>query len=252
MGWALAKRHWEAVGKMMETMHLFCEKRVRYADGNMLFQQAIEELEPDADESPHPLWGELLVRAAAVFDLRESLATVDIVRVKDTLERASQQADMDNDPLYLWVCARLVRPVTVENHPLALLKASLGGFRVQNDRYYMGRALRAIALVFAYLGENYAEEFASYSQQLLNLTREIGDETGMASATFQKGCAVFHRYQLDEAENYFLEAGAIWHKTGDWKSVSVVNYYLGAIAFHRGDFDLAKPKLEEAAKLPLN
>ena len=100
---------------------------------------------------------------------------------------------MGEDALYLCVRANLFRPVSAKHNGIALLEASLAGFRVEDDRYSMARVLRWLAYSCAYLGENYAGQFTSYNQQFLNLTREIGDEAGMTHALFYEGSSAFHK-----------------------------------------------------------
>ena len=254
-GHGLAHQDWVIIGQMMETLHLFCDMRARYVDGEALFQQAVDRMAP-TEASSHPLWGELLVRAAEVVQLPENHWAASMA----LLDRAAQETRIGDDPLYLWVRGRtmeIMREHIVcdmsSTDPVPLLKASLAGFCTCDNRYYMARVLRSLAYFYVSLsyqfGNEYTERFISYTQLDLDLTREIGDETGMAHALHYRGEVARHLYQLDEAKRYFREAATIWRKLGDWKSVAVANYWLGNIAVCDGDFDRAKSLLKEAAQL---
>jgi predicted ATPase/DNA-binding CsgD family transcriptional regulator len=260
--WGLAHRDWDGVGPMMETLHLFCDMRARYFDGERLFQAAVAALEPGDGEPPHRLWGELLVRSAEVLQLPETNEMA--LRSMPLLDRAEKEANMGDDPLYLWVRGRAANldlntnPFSPEAIPL--LEASLAGFRARDDRYYLSRALRWLS--YSYLMplistghiteqayQTYLDHFRHYNQACLDLTRALGDDIGLAHPLYYHGLMLFNSNQYDEAERDFREASAIWRKAGDRKSVAVVNMHLSLRFWFRGEFDQYRPLLEETVRL---
>ena len=244
--WALSHQDWGAIGQMMEALHLFCDLRARYSDGEALFIHAVDALEP-GDGAPHPLWGELLVRAAEVLQLPESFPRDS--RVAELLDRAAQDAQMSADPLFLWVSGRAVEFQLGDPSKLALLETSLARFRDRKDDYYCARVLRILTWVYDRLGVKYVDQFTHYHQQYLELTRSIGDEIGTAHALFYAGDNALQQMRLAEGEEFLYEARAIWRKMRDQKSIGVVNNWLGDLAFFQGDFEKAKPLLTEALRL---
>ena len=244
---ALTQRDWQTIGQMMETLHLFCDMRARYTDGEILFLQAVSALEPNTGESPHPLWGELLVRTAEVIQLPESIPRY--AEINELLDRAEQDANMGADPLYQWVRGRAVEFQRELFSKLTLLRTSLAGFQDRNDQYYAARVLRLLAWFNNRLGKDYVDQFVSYHQQYVDLARAIGDEIGRAHALFYAGDNALQQNQIDEAKKFLHEALAIWQKMRDRKSIGVVNNWLGDIAFGEGDFEQAKLLLEKAIRL---
>ena len=245
--WALDHQDWDAVGQMMEALHLFCDMRARYSEGDTLFQQALDVLAPQTGEEPNRLWGELLVRTAVVLTLPESSALLG--RTNALLDLAEQQAGMGDDPFYLWARGKAVNARGRDERVLPLLEASLSGFRERDDHYYVAKVLRWMAFTSLQLGGQFAEQRERYNQQYVELTREIGDEMGMAHGLYYYGFPFWMAGQFDEAEPFLRQARDIWRQYGDWKSVGVITARLGQFAYERGEFEGARTLLSEAVQI---
>jgi hypothetical protein len=118
-------------------------------------------------------------------------------------------------------------------------------FGTLGDRFYVGRTLRGLTFTFSLRPRPNVEIHSRLSQELLELTRDIGDRTGMAHAIYYLSIAEYLRANYVEVEQLLSEAQATWQEMGDRKSVAWMSNLQALFLFSSGDFERAEAMAKE-------
>jgi predicted ATPase/DNA-binding CsgD family transcriptional regulator len=243
--WAIAHGDDAALDDMLETLHLYCDMHARYPEGEQLFGQAVSALNSASAQARPAVWYRLRSREAAMWLLREDKLEEAVLQLQACQEMAQAQQDeveLAYCAFQLGEAARISRQIDLAIH---LYEQGQDRFRLLGDRFYVGRTLRGLAYTYGLRPRQYADVKARLSQELLDLTRDIGDRTGMAHAicylnvkTMNQG--IYSWQSLGESQE-------IWQEMGDRKSVAWISYYQALLLFSSGELERA----EEVARKSL-
>ena len=194
--WALERMDLVSIGDGAEALALFLSLRGSWKDKDDLFLEAINRLAPQGDETPHPVWGKVVVRGPLIAG---AMAQTDLA-----LEMARQHADKAEIAHCLFRMGLLDSLSKLDQTSLRLLEESAVCFQEVGDSYHVANALYWAGILYRLRGEH--TPASAYSQQSLDLRRTIGDHWGMAFSVVELGMALFVRGNLDEAERCLREA----------------------------------------------
>jgi predicted ATPase/DNA-binding CsgD family transcriptional regulator len=247
---AVVQGNADTLDRMIEGLTLFCELRAHYQQGEILFQEAYDRLISHTDSVPSLILNRLHARRLHMNILQlKALHTM-----QDELEALLDTAQQDTNIEELAFCQRVLGDVYhyFDNKYQALqyFTSAHDNYKTLGDSYYLGRTLRGIAFCYLGMGTEYQDKFKAINQQYLNVTREIGDKSGMAHAIYYEGYHhIFVTGNYTEAMYHMREGGALWEEMGDSKSVGITKSSLGHVFVFLGQFEQAKLLAEEGIKI---
>ena len=84
------------------------------------------------------------------------------------------------------------------------------------------------------------EQAKKYTEESLDIRKEVGDNYGIVVSVNNLGCISFHQGDYDRAKKYFGESLAINKEIGDKKVIAASMANLGNISYYQGDYEQAK------------
>ncbi len=235
--WAAQHRQYEPVGRACSGLRLFLSVSTHLADeGLRLFEETRRLLAPQPGETPHPVYGRLLL----AFNLALADSTTSLEVRQHSLSIAEQSGDPEGLARARIALGRYFADVERDRaHGLALLHQGLAYFRQQRDDYETVRLLDHISMVYDVIGdeanfracvdeyERLSEATGNPSLLAMNTFRQaveawrMGDYTG-AESRYQTACEVFdalnNRYWMTSAHAQWAMVYAI--RTGDLERAS--------------------------------
>jgi tetratricopeptide (TPR) repeat protein len=235
---AAARRDFDAIDQMLESVYWFTDMRSRYREGRELFRFAENQLAPQADEMASLTWGHLLSYYQP--ESREN----EIVRTEKAMGIAQYYGDESAIALALWAKASRSNQFTEKEKVMQLYEQSIQNFRRAGDLFGVIVAIRGLAFYAAL--DDFRKQMV-LSKEGLNLCREIGDSRFAAFFMVYLGACHLHAYMnRQEAKGYYREADRIWRRMGNWGLAALSTLSLGLIATLEGDFEKGLDLAEES------
>lgn len=238
--WAIDRRQDSALDVMLETLHLFCELRARYRDGHILLDQAVRALSPSGDEKLQITWYRLQSRQAGIW----LLPIEHIKDAHDQLLRCQEATRSRGDQFESAYCTLQLGETAQHTGDLQTAiqfhQESCAIFRALPNDYYVVRTLRALAFDYFLMGHQFARQSLTYSHELVELARAIGDRNSMAHGLLYLGLRQIFDANYRDGLNLFNQAQTIWREIGDKKSHSITMAPFCWYSFRTGEFERAE------------
>jgi serine/threonine protein kinase/tetratricopeptide (TPR) repeat protein len=177
---AVDKRNFEAVGQSLESLNRFFDIRTRFEEGEIVFREAVETLQPHAKTDAERLViGQLLARqgwfARRIHTAEESRnVTLQSLAIFEDLNARVEMAF----PLNTLGC--IARDVQDHEQAISFIGESLEIYRENNDRWGIGFMLFELGDSAMAMGD--FEESRRYLEESTAACTRIGDRNGVAWA----------------------------------------------------------------------
>ncbi|MDX1993280.1 MAG: response regulator transcription factor [bacterium] len=192
---------------MAEGLHLYCDMRARYAEGEELVRSASERFRPVGEDVPVQQWA--LYHLMLVCRARLMILGV---------------LDSDNEHYRL----------------LEEVGAAVAFFRTQPDRRSLAFALHIMGITYNLVYDHAKAE--GCFQEAMALYTELGDDFAVAEALAWMGCTVL----VHQCKPLFLRALELQRPIGDDNGLAWSLTHLARISFWERDYPQASRYLEEA------
>lgn len=249
---AIRKSNYGVVERMIEGLTLFCELRARYLDGEHLFQHAVALLSSGHDEDSSHL---LKILRARWFKMRV-LQLNDLSKAQEAFESLLEYSVQNYAPEEIAFCQRALGEIAYSlgnwDKALPYFSAARNHYETIEDHYYLGRAMRGLAMCYLYLPA-YQERFPALNRQHIDVVSEAGDKTGLGHAIYYNGLHAIFTGRFHDAIFHLQDGAALWAELGDEKSVGISKSNISHIYVLMGRFEqaqiLAAQGLEIAANI---
>jgi predicted ATPase/DNA-binding CsgD family transcriptional regulator len=241
--WGVERKDYEGIDRAVLSLSLFCEWRRPAQDGIMLFGKAREVFAPQPNETPHPVWGKVLLRHHEDYQIPGSDSRP---RIEQCLEIARKNTDQRE----IGICYRfLVFKTDFREWPqeaIKLLKESLAGFQAINDQFNVTIAYADLAYNHYMLAGD-RDNAITYWQQALEISQEIGHKI-LESVCLQNLGTVEWLSSGDTAnsEVSIRQALSIARETGNLSQIAFNTSLLSDQLSTKGDFEQGRILIEEA------
>lgn len=212
---------YSALDHMMEGLLLFTEMRSRFQQGFEIFQLAINTLIASQTDDLNPVLNRLRIHwlnTWHMYDRRQiSKSIYDYLMLSLTNARALGERDDEAWCLLIQGVFASFSEYSDES-PATCFEAARVIFHENGNLYALARTLRQLSS--SYIEPRYKQMFWTVNQEYIELTREIGDHTGMAHGFVYAGVVVEHEGDFAEVIRLTEEAHDIWYRSGDRKSIA--------------------------------
>jgi serine/threonine protein kinase len=245
---AIDSVNYDALDQMMEALNLFCDMRSLFQTGIDLFKNAMNVLSPLNINVVHPVFNRVRVRYVFMWTQFHQKPVPESMyhHVQTSLIYAQDNDDLHTVALCMLTLDELECVTGDWGIVLQYSEQARQQFEQLNSMYYVGRSLRQLMQVLNNQGElAELEHRQEIHQQLVDITRRIGDRSGMSHALMHQPSVE----DISQSLQLFREAAVIAREMGDFKSLA---FYLTFQAEHllvQGRFDQAKPLCHEAIPL---
>ena len=89
------------------------------------------------------------------------------------------------------------------------------------------------------------EQAKKYTEESLEIRKEIGDNYGIVVSVVNLGSISFHQGDYDRAKKYFGESLTLNKELGDKRVMAASNANLGNISYYQGDYEQARSHYKE-------
>lgn len=239
---AVENRDDSVIDRMMEGVALYCDMRSQYQAGKLLFQHAVDEFTL-ANMQP-PVFRRLCAYWVHVQTLTLKTLSDESTRQRLThyLMLAQQGDSTDITGLCLWLHGEIHRLDGDKNKALELCELAQEQL---DDPYYIGRVLRIMVYCLIGMGSNAIQETQNVNDRHLELVQRVADESGLIHALF------YQAYYVDDRTGFLVlkESAALSRKTGDFKSLGIMLFFVARMTCLQGEFEEARHMALEAIQL---
>lgn len=268
--WAVDRRSFEAIGRALESLYWYCEIRCRFHEELALLQLARTALAPMVGEAAHLIWGRVtacvvgqgfmatasqtdsMPRLEAALALAQIESRTDsIPRLKVALALAQKYESQTDIAFCLWRLAMAAMHTNDQQDAAAYFEQSIVAYRLLNDRFYLGYALKDLGVLYFCLDQ--PDKAAVLIKQSLDLRRQTGELTGLVDSVGSMGWVEYNNGQYAEAEGYWQERQQLLLKMRIPRTIDANQYEFAWLAiFNHGDLDTARALAEEVQAMMLN
>ena len=238
--WATEVRNQQFIEQLIDGLWIFCELRNLEHEGTPLFRYAERQIASEQNNGQSQLWGKLMVRAAGTDPTSKER------------EIALQIARQNNDSFEIAFCLERIGFVAdnQNNREVAqsMLEQSLKLYRQIDDRYRMANVLTTLGRAINQRKGMWDSGFR-FSDESLQLRRQIGDKLGTAWAIGPKAVSELALGDFKKAENLWLERIELGHEIDNMHLVAQSHAYLSHVYLTWGEFERADVSLDEAYTL---
>lgn len=235
--WAVEQRQVDGLSRAaLDCLTNFADMNFSALEAHALMSQTISAFQPIAEQPPHPLWDQAVVRQQEINYIL--IEPTDHAQISAILERARARGDtheMVHCLIVLFNHAFAMRDYAnpVNDEALALSQ-------VLGDPFYIARAFNNNA--FSRLND--LEHRRECLRQSAQIRREIGDRCNLCFSLAQLTACLAEAGAFAEAEQALEEAVRVQHEIGKTPVYIAVIVFRAQLAFWRGELDLAAELLQ--------
>ncbi|MEZ4861575.1 MAG: BTAD domain-containing putative transcriptional regulator [Caldilineaceae bacterium] len=242
--WAVEHRAFATLDRTGEALYWFLHQDLpRYESGQALFQRGREALAPADDESPHPVWGQMLARVLPYGSGEFEKP----VQVKASFEQALHIAQSHDDAAEMAFCRWQLGQVTMLLGDLdaaqRAFERSLAYYQRVNDPFYVAWTLKMLGKVHNRLRK--PRQAVDYYRQSLRLHREL--EMAEFHLLVDLGLALANGLgEFAEAEHHLCSAYQLSERNENTHEMAGALVYLSRVLAAKGDWTAAQQAATEA------
>jgi predicted ATPase/DNA-binding CsgD family transcriptional regulator len=243
--WAIKQRDHSSIGRAVECLCQFLWMRGSWDTGSRMLIKAQEAFAPRDDETPHPLWGRLLVRWWR-----------DSAEPRNSIETALKIAKDTGDHFEIGLCLyQLASAMWNESDyemTEQLLEDSLIEFQAAEDSVHVAEIFVSLGYMHKEIGDQ--EKALDFAAQSMIINKALENKYGLSHCIILMGQIEYLNGNLMEAERLVREADALARETGNRKYVAWRTIEIGVIYEYgmHGNIEEARRLVNEGYALAKN
>jgi serine/threonine protein kinase len=215
--------NYDALDLMIEGLLFYTEMHSQFRLGYELFQFAVRVLITDQTDDLNPILNRLRVHWLNTLNISDShqISKLSYDYLMLSLNNARNLGERDAEAWCLFIQGSFSRYLDYpDKSPFTCFEAARTIFYDTNNLYGLARVLRRLSEQC--LATNKDHLFRSLNQEYLELTRKIGDHTGMAHGILYAAVYAARNGDSVKEKDLLEEAYDIWYRLGDRKSVAYI------------------------------
>ena len=241
--WGAEQAHYEWIVEAMFSFRLYFAVRNRWWEGEEFFRYARDQLDPHISKTYPAIWARILLEHASMNRTPHSRP-----QAEHALGLATQYGTEQDQADCMLNLANIHILDPISANPINYAEQSLDYYLSVNDKFMIARAYRCLA--FNHGQHSEFEKSLQYWHLYRDITQELGDTSGLATAYQYLGLNIFDNTgNFHDAEPYVQEAYDFRVKIGAPPGIIASGGLLSSIMLLQGDLSKARSLSDEAVAL---